>query len=717
MNGIVGRVKRLKALRGLSHPAAYTFGATILTLLSAGTAFVAPMLLGPEAFGSFALLTTFFQLATRGDLGLSQLADRDLAVGFKDANRGNDILRARWILGSLFAVLAVPAFVYLSMGYAGLDPVDLTITLLGGLAAMIAAGPVTQYRVSSQMWEFTATALLLQLGMTLPRLLGIAVGGTTGCYGVLLVWYGCLALVIGRPHEPGEGMSFKTLRTMIGLALPLFCFSTAWMIYLFASRWIASALLDEWHFGLFAFGANLSFIVVGTVSTISQAYYPKLITGIGRVPPGTFFWPLLNQVTVLVAALSLPLAAAMPVVPFLITALFPHFISAIPVTVVLAIAAVPLCVASWLVPIAISLSKHPVRDALFFMAPALAALFGGMALGEHEFGMMGEAAGTLFAAVVAVVLLITLLVFQSAFSAKLAAAVLGLTLAVCLVLSLENHLVQTHWRDADAGGERPIRQSFAISGTVFPIHGDDLMFADEFDELRFFGSELNGRWEPYYPWGARSNLANREMQYYVDPRLEGDAGSPVTLSPFAVKDGVLSITARSMPPDLSVRTLGYSYLSGMLTTAKAFSFTYGYIEVKARLPKGKGLWPAAWLLPLTGKWPPELDVIEAIGDDPVHYFGSLHYRRWGVNLQKINRIETPDLSQMFNVFGLKWTKTSLEWYFNGKKVASASTPSDMHQPMYILINLAVGGNWAGPPDSHTRFPARFEIDYLRVYSV
>ncbi len=72
---------------------------------------------------------------------------------------------------------------------------------------------------------------------------------------------------------------------------------------------------------------------------------------------------------------------------------------------------------------------------------------------------------------------------------------------------------------------------------------------------------------------------------------------------------------------------------------------------------------------------------------------------------------------MFNVSGLKWTKTSLEWYFNGKKVASVSTPSDMHQPMYILINLAIGGNWAGPPDNHTRFPARFEIDYLRVYSV
>lgn len=714
---ILGSLQRLKALRGLSHPAAYAFGATLLTVLSAGTAFVAPMLLGPEAFGTFALLTTFFQLATRGDLGLSQLADRDLALGLTDGQRGSDILLARWILGGFFAVLAVPILVYLSSGFAGLKPLDMTVTLLGGLAAMIAAGPVSLFRASSRLWEFTATALLLQLGMTLPRLLGLAFGGTTGCYVVLLGWYGFFALAIGRPRVGGVGMTAKALLAMIGVALPLFCFSTAWMIYLFASRWIASILMDEWSFGLFAFGANLSFIVVGTVSTISQAYYPKLIAGIGSVPRGAFAWPILRQIVVLITALSVPLAVAMPVLPFLMTVLFARFVPAISVTMVLAVAAIPLCVASWLMPMAIALSKNPLREAALFMVPAIAALVGGMVVGDLWFGMMGQAVGTLVAAVIAVSLLAVILTLQSALRIAMAAALILATIAVCLFLGLEAALLQARLSDGGAVLEPSIHNSDREIGEEPKVHSDRLMFADEFDGLRLAGSVPEGGWEPYYPWGARSNPTNRELQYYVDPRRGGERGSLTNRSPFRVEKGVLSIIAQPSPPEMALRRSGYPYLSGMLTSEKAFSFTYGYIEVRARLPKGKGLWPAVWLLPLDAKWPPELDVLEAVGNDTAHYFGSVHYHRWGLNLQKINTIATPDGSLAFNVYGLRWAPTMLEWYFNGQKMASMPTPLDLNQPMYLLINLAVGGNWAGPPDQSTPFPARFDLDYVRVYAL
>jgi beta-glucanase (GH16 family) len=203
---------------------------------------------------------------------------------------------------------------------------------------------------------------------------------------------------------------------------------------------------------------------------------------------------------------------------------------------------------------------------------------------------------------------------------------------------------------------------------------------------------------------------------YLDPRSGGEKGPLAEITPFTVQDGMLSITARPTPPGFISHAEGLPYLSGMLNTAKTFSFTYGYIEVRARIPQGRGLWPAIWLLPGAGGWPPEIDVMEAMGHNTNRYFGSLHTRQHGFSIEAVNMIETPDLSKEFGIYGLKWTAQEIEWYFNGKKVASAKTPPDLNQPMYLLLNLAVGGSWAGVPDVATRFPANFDIDYIRIYA-
>lgn len=716
----LGRMRNLAALRFFGHPAAYAVGATVLTLLSAGTAFAAPLLLGPEAFGAFALLTTFFQLAARSDLGLSQLADRDLALGGKDAQRGVDILQARWLLGAIFAVFAAPLTVFLAVGDMGLKPLDLAITLLGGLAAMIAGGPVSLFRASSRIWEFTATALVLQLGMTLPRLFGLAIGGTTGCYTVLLVWYGAFSLLIARPKALSP-FQFKPLLAMISSALPLFIFSTAWMIYLFANRWISSFVTEALDFGLFAFGANLSYIVIGTIAAVGQAFYPKLIADMGRLPHGACSPTILRQAVLLTGALAVPLAAALPFAPFLVSLVFPRFSAATYATMLLAVAAVPLSVVSWLLPIGISLSKNPIREALLLLAPAFLVLVGGMYFGQLSFGIVGQAMGTILSALVAVSVLAIILFMQRALGLRAALSLIAIIFLATAILAAETYALNTKSSDhshATIGGAHQLDTSPMVTppSVASPVPGWRLIFSDEFDRLSLLNVAPKGMWEPAYPWGARNNPDNRELEYYLDPRSGGEIGPLAEISPFSVQAGMLSITARQTPPAYKSHSQGLSYLSGMLNTAKTFSFMYGYIEVRARIPQGKGLWPAIWLLPDAGGWPPEIDVMEAMGHNTNRYFGSLHSRQHGFSIQAVNMIETPDLSKSFGVYGLKWTAEEIDWYFNGKKVASANTPPDLNQPMYLLLNLAVGGGWAGSPDDSTQFPANFDIDYIRIYA-
>jgi len=217
---------RLKAWRGLSylsHPAAYAIGAAIVTALSAGTTFVAPMLLGPESFGAFSLLTTFFQLTARSDFGLSQLADRELALGANSQYGAHNILEARLLLGGVLFLAVAPIIVFTMQGYAGLSALDIAITIIGGISAMIAVGPVTIYRASSKLWEFTALALALQLAMTFPRLIGLYIGGTTGCFAVLLVWYASFAVFFANPGRL-QYFNFKYHLQLLRSALPLFIF-------------------------------------------------------------------------------------------------------------------------------------------------------------------------------------------------------------------------------------------------------------------------------------------------------------------------------------------------------------------------------------------------------------------------------------------------------------------------------------------------------------
>ena len=233
-----------------------------------------------------------------------------------------------------------------------------------------------------------------------------------------------------------------------------------------------------------------------------------------------------------------------------------------------------------------------------------------------------------------------------------------------------------------------------------------------FDET-FEGSEPDDhRWTDCYWWdkGGCTNLGNAELQWYRPDNI-------------IVRDGVLVLEAREEPTRTSEGE--FAYTSGLISTGRTnaeearedrFAFTYGYVEVRARVPRGAGLWPAMWLLPSDHEPRPEIDIMEVLGHATnvleLHY----HFSVNGLD-RTLGRDRTvEDLSTGWHVFALDWSPQALVWYLDGEEEWRIVDPSIIPvEPMYLLINLAVGGRWAGPPDEYTTFPARFEIDHARIW--
>jgi beta-glucanase (GH16 family) len=223
----------------------------------------------------------------------------------------------------------------------------------------------------------------------------------------------------------------------------------------------------------------------------------------------------------------------------------------------------------------------------------------------------------------------------------------------------------------------------------------DKTFQLKFDD-EFNGSSLDQKnWNTQFPWG-RVSTPNGEAQYYAPDS-------------FKVADGLLQIQADKRDME------GFHYTSGIITTFDKFSMTFGYVEMRAKLPKGKGLWPAFWLIPVDQSWPPEMDVFEARGDHPDTISMTNHWSDEGKHQFVTQSYTGPDFTQDFHTFGVEWSPSEIIWYVDGvdRFRTNQGVPS---KPMYLVVNLAVGGNLVGYPDDSTPFPSHLEIDYVRAYA-
>jgi serralysin len=243
-----------------------------------------------------------------------------------------------------------------------------------------------------------------------------------------------------------------------------------------------------------------------------------------------------------------------------------------------------------------------------------------------------------------------------------------------------------------------------------------LTFDDEFNSLSLWTGS-SGTWATTYWWqdqnGSGASLhTNGEQEWYINSQY----GPTASVKPWSAANGVMTLTAAPASAEISSLINGYKYTSGMLNTYHTFSQTYGYFEMRAELPAGQGLWPAFWLLPKDGSWPPELDIMEVLGNDPTRLYTTAHTNASGAHTFDSLGTTVADTSAGFHTYAVDWQADKITWYFDGKSVHETATPADMHKPMYVMTNLAVGGYWPGAPDGSTPFPAHMDVDYVRAWT-
>lgn len=240
-----------------------------------------------------------------------------------------------------------------------------------------------------------------------------------------------------------------------------------------------------------------------------------------------------------------------------------------------------------------------------------------------------------------------------------------------------------------------------------------LVWSDEFDGT--VGSSLDqSKWN--FEIGTGNNgWGNRELQYYTDRTENASLDG----------EGNLVITARKENFN------GSNYTSARITTQGKLEQTYGRVEARLKTPFGSGLWPAVWLLgiPMEGQiWPEigEIDIMELRGQAPTVVASTVHGPGYsaGNGISKDYRLTESRFDTDFHVFAAEWFESKIDFYVDGilyhsikkEDIESRGKEWVYNDPFFLILNVAVGGGYVGPPNSSTRFPQTMTIDYVRVYS-
>ena len=244
--------------------------------------------------------------------------------------------------------------------------------------------------------------------------------------------------------------------------------------------------------------------------------------------------------------------------------------------------------------------------------------------------------------------------------------------------------------------------------------GYRLVWSDEFDHD---GLPEPTRWA-YDVGSNRRGWANEELQYYSAGRRENSR----------VENGVLVIEARRESTSSFRDSGGQHYTSARLVTRGLQAWTYGFFEIRAKLPCGRGSWPAIWTLgePVV-RWPEpgEIDIMEHVGFDPGVVHATVHTKAYNhvLNTQRSAQVNVPDACTSFHRYQLTWTADRISVGLDDRdyfqfpretKGGRATWPFDA--PQFLLLNIAVGGTWGGRNGvDDSIFPIRMEVDYVRVY--
>ncbi len=234
-----------------------------------------------------------------------------------------------------------------------------------------------------------------------------------------------------------------------------------------------------------------------------------------------------------------------------------------------------------------------------------------------------------------------------------------------------------------------------------------LVWSDEFNTP---GHPDTTKWN-YNIGNGDGGWGNNELEYYTN----SDSNA-------RIENGNLVIEARKESLG------GRNYTSARMLTQGKFDWTYGRFEIRAKLPKGIGTWPAIWMLgsniPQVG-WPTcgEIDIMEHVGKNLNEINWSAHSKmyNWPMGTQKTNKAIIANVTDSFHVYKLDWSKAALNFYVDDAlylTVNSDGKNADYYPfvvPQFLLLNLAIGGNMAGSTIDNSIFPVRMLVDYVRVY--
>jgi beta-glucanase (GH16 family) len=238
----------------------------------------------------------------------------------------------------------------------------------------------------------------------------------------------------------------------------------------------------------------------------------------------------------------------------------------------------------------------------------------------------------------------------------------------------------------------------SVSGSTPDVRpnlpGWNLLFDDEFNGSGVDSSKWNS--ENAGSGGYQNCCLRYGVQYFTPQAL-------------SFLNGSLRITTKKQHMGDA------NYTSGALTTENKFSFLYGRLDIRAKLPKTQGLWPAFWLLPTntqSGQAPFEIDMMEFLGKDPTTLYMINH---WDMDRQTAyNTYQGPDFSQKYHIYSMVWNAQSLTFYIDGVQ-RFQTWQGVSNKAMYLILNSTIGGSWAGNPDASTVLPQYLDIDYVRIY--
>ncbi len=236
-----------------------------------------------------------------------------------------------------------------------------------------------------------------------------------------------------------------------------------------------------------------------------------------------------------------------------------------------------------------------------------------------------------------------------------------------------------------------------------------LVWSDEFD---YEGLPDPARWS-FDTAGNAWGWGNNELQCYTAGELRNAE----------VKDGILTITAQREDRD------GFRYTSARLVTRGHGDWLYGRVEVRARLPAGRGVWPAIWMLPsgeTSGGWPSggEIDIMENVGYDPATIHGTIHTEAYNhlKGTQRGASTEVPGCSEGFHLYAVEWEPDEIRFYADGKHFFTFPNEGATYRewpfdkPFHLILNVAVGGSWGGQHGvDDSVFPAVMAVDWVRIW--